>query len=320
MKITEKEIIKKYLKSLTFNNSNSLNLMDDIYYDKKKKIIFSTDTYEEGVHFLDSSNPAKFTKKIIRSTISDIICKGCKPKTYFLSLSINKFKRKWIKKLKNELMKESKKFDMYLGGGDTVKSRKKLSITVSVIGNVIKKPILRSTAKIDDDIYVTGNLGDSYLGLLIYLKKKNFGNLNKYFTKSYDEPNLPFNFSKYLHKFATSAIDLSDGLITDLENICNASKCGAHIYYPNMPISKNVKVLQYKKKINLINVFSKGDDYQILFTANKKDRKKIYLVSKKTSTKVTRLGKMSKGSIVKMTNRGVKVDLSIKNRGYIHKF
>ena len=320
MKITEKEIISKYLRSLTFNNNNSLNLMDDVYYDMKKKIIFSTDTYEEGIHFLNSVNSVKFIKKIFRSSISDIICKGCKPTTYFLSLSINKLKKKWLKNLKKELTKESKKFGIFLGGGDTVKSKKRLSVTISVIGDVVKKPILRSTAKINDDIYVTGNIGDSYLGLLVYLNRKSFGNLNKYFKKAYDEPILPFRFSKFLNRFASSSIDISDGLIADLENICIASKCGAHIYFSDLPISKNAKNILYKKKINFLNFFSKGDDYQILFTAHKKNRKKIDLISKKTTTKVTRLGKIVKGRLVKMTNSGVTVDLSTKNNGYIHRF
>ena len=317
MKITEKKIINNYLRPLTFGNTKALNLIDDVYYDPKKKIVFSTDTYEEDVHFLKSS---KFIKKIFRSSISDIICKGLMPKTYFLSLSINKFDKRWFKALKTVLKKESKKFGLFLGGGDTVKSNKKISVTISVLADAIKKPVLRSTAKKNDDIYVTGNLGDSYLGLLVYLKKKSFGKLNNYFKKSYDEPNLPYKFSKYLNKFASSSIDLSDGLITDLKNICHASKCGANVNFLNIPISKNAIFLLAKGQIDVLDIFSRGDDYQILFTANKKFRKQINLVSKKTSTKVTRLGKIVSGKIVEMTNRGKIVKLSVKNKGYIHNF
>ena len=90
MKITEQDIINKYLKKLTFNNKKSLKLNDDVYYDSQKKLIFSTDTYEEGTHFLDASLPEKFVKKIFRSSISDIFAKGVSPTTYFLSLSIPK--------------------------------------------------------------------------------------------------------------------------------------------------------------------------------------------------------------------------------------
>ena len=171
MKITEKIIIDNYLRPLTFKNKESLNLLDDVYFDKKKKIVFSTDTFIEGKHFLYSSRPEKFVKKIFRATISDILCKGAKPTVYFLSLGINKTNKKWLQKLKKELYKESKKFGIFLGGGDTVNS-KNTTITISVIGKVKKSPILRSGAKVNDDIYITGNLGDSYLGLLLNLKKK----------------------------------------------------------------------------------------------------------------------------------------------------
>ena len=73
MKISEQELINKYLKKLTFKNKSSLNLEDDVFYDSQKKLTFSTDTFEEGVHFVKSDDPSKFTKKIFRSAISDII-------------------------------------------------------------------------------------------------------------------------------------------------------------------------------------------------------------------------------------------------------
>ena len=98
------------------------------------------------------------------------MCKGAQPEVYFLSLSLNKANKKWLKVFSNELKIESKKFGLYLGGGDTIKS-KKLSITISVLAYTNKTPVLRSNAKNNDDIYVTGNLGESYLGLLVAQKK-----------------------------------------------------------------------------------------------------------------------------------------------------
>ena len=103
--ITENKIIKKYLRKLSFNNNKSLNLEDDVYYDNTKKIVFSTDTYEEGIHFIKSKNPENFTKKIFRSSLSDIICKGCEPKVYFLSLSLNDIDENWLKKFRSEYSK-----------------------------------------------------------------------------------------------------------------------------------------------------------------------------------------------------------------------
>ena len=86
----EFDIIKKYFSKLSFNNKNSLNLNDDVFFDKNKEIVISVDTYNEGIHFLNFNNPDLVIRKIIRSSISDLICKGVKPKYYFISGSGNK--------------------------------------------------------------------------------------------------------------------------------------------------------------------------------------------------------------------------------------
>lgn len=319
MKITEENIITDYLKPLTFNNINSLNLSDDIYYDNKNKIVISTDTYEEGIHFIKSSWPKFFVKKIFRASISDIICKGSKPKVYFLSLSINKINHKWLNSFKDELSKESKKFGLYLGGGDTIRS-KKLSVTITVIGEALKKPILRKTSHINDDLYITGNIGDSYIGLNVLLKKFNLGKFNNYFKKSFVEPVIQQKFSEHLHKFASASMDLSDGLILDLSRLCKASKCGAILSFIDLPFSKNLRNISKKKKINLKNVFSRGDDYQILFTSNPKNRNLIKSISKKTNTKISRVGKIIPQKIIKMDDGDKMNNFSTNKTGYIHSF
>ena len=317
--ITENTIINKYLKKLTFNNINTLGLNDDVYYDIKKKLVFSTDTYEENIHFLDFKNPKNFTKKIFRSAVSDIISKGGNPIVYFLSLSLKKLNNNWLKSFTSELSSDSKKYHVFLGGGDTVKSKKN-SISISVIGYIKKKPILRKNAKIGDDIYITGDLGSSYLGLLVKSKKKSFGKYNKLFVKNYLKPDLPFKFSKKLINFANSSMDISDGLIKDLKSLCYASKCGAQVNYNKLPFSKAAKILANNKKVNLKNIFSKGDDYQILFTASKKKRNLINTSAKQSSTKVTRVGVITTKKNDKIDNLVEILDLTSNKIGYIHKF
>jgi len=316
--LIEKNIIDSF-KKLTFRNKKSLNLSDDVYYDKEKKIVFSTDIYEENIHFLNSNNPKQFVKKLFRSSISDIIAKGSIPKTYFMSISFKKLKKKWLESFNNELLSESKKFDLFLGGGDTIRSNK-LTITLSIIGNVTSKPILRETAKLKDDIYVTGNLGNSYIGLQVNLKKLNLGKDNYYFKNCYSTPDLPFKFSKYLNKFASSSMDISDGLVKDLKSLCYASKCGAFLDFLSIPFSKRAIKAFNNKKINPIDIFSKGDDYQILFTAPKKHRKIIKTIAKKTYTKVTHIGEIRPKNRLKMSVNKKIFDLTSTNIGYIHTF
>jgi thiamine-monophosphate kinase len=131
----EFEIIKKYFSKLSFKNKSSLNLNDDVFFDKHKKLVVSVDTYVEGVHFIDFKRPDLVIKKILRSSISDLICKGVKPKYYFVSGSGNKnsFNKKNLKLISKSLNQEQKKYSIYLCGGDTTFS-KKLSFTIMCIG------------------------------------------------------------------------------------------------------------------------------------------------------------------------------------------
>tara|TARA_B100001540_G_scaffold294440_1_gene294386 strand:- start:340 stop:852 length:513 start_codon:yes stop_codon:yes gene_type:complete len=164
-------LIKKYFQKLSKKNPGSKFLNDDVFFDKKKQLVVSIDTYNEGVHFLNFKKPDLIIKKVIRSSISDLICKGVKPVYYFISGSGNKknFTKHNLQKISNSLKKEQQKFDIKLSGGDTTNSNK-VSFTISTIGfsnNIIE----RNRAKINDDIYVTGNIGDSYMGLMIEKKK-----------------------------------------------------------------------------------------------------------------------------------------------------
>ena len=167
----EFQLIKRYFSKIAKENKSALNLNDDVFFDKKNGVVISVDTYNEGYHFLNFKNPDLVIKKIIRSSISDLICKGVKPKYYFISGSGNKktFTKKNLKKISNSLLEEQKKYDIKLCGGDTTFSDK-LNFTIVSVG-FSKKIVYRNNAKINDEIYVTGNIGNSFIGLQV-LKKK----------------------------------------------------------------------------------------------------------------------------------------------------
>ena len=88
--MNEFEIIKKYFSKLTKNNPGALDLNDDVFFDKKKELVVSIDSYNEGFHYVNFKRPDLVIKKVIRSTISDLFCKGVKPKYIFLSGSGNR--------------------------------------------------------------------------------------------------------------------------------------------------------------------------------------------------------------------------------------
>ena len=317
----EFELIKKYFSKLSQNCPSSLNLNDDVFFNKTNKIVVSIDTYIEGKHFVNFKNPGLVIKKIIRSSISDLICKGSTPKYYFISASGNKktFTKSNLLKISKSFKEEQKKYNINLGGGDTVYSNK-LSFTIALIG-FAKKIVYRNKSKLNDDIYVTGNLGDSYLGLLVLknkirLKKK----LSNYFINQHYKPEVKYSLIGYLNKFATSSIDLSDGLISDLEKLTNVQKNSYHLFFDEIPISKNLAAVIKLKNLSKKNLISKGDDYQILFTANVKHRTFIKNISFLKKLKITRIGKIlnsrHKSSIVDRNGHQIKINY----KGYFHTF
>ena len=317
----EFDIIKKYFSNLVKSNKSSLDLNDDVFFDKKKSLVISIDTYNEGVHFFDFKYPELVIKKILRSSISDLICKGVLPKYYFISGSGNKktFTHKNLSKISNSLKQEQNKYGIFLCGGDTTFSNK-LSFSITSVG-YSKKIIYRNKAKFNDDIYVTGNLGDSFIGLKILQKKiKMSRKLQNYFVKNYFKPEIQIKLTKELIKFANSSIDLSDGLIDDLAKMINKQKLSYQLWEEKIPLSKHL--LNYLKKNNLkkSNFISNGDDYQILFTAGSDKSRIIQNTSKKLGIKITKIGKIilnnKKSSII--TKKGKY--LLIKNSGYKHQF
>ena len=317
----EFQIIKKYFSQLSNNNKYSLNLNDDVFFDRFQKLVVSVDTYVEGVHFIDFKKPDLVIKKIIRSSISDLICKGVKPKYYFVCGSGNNksFSSAKLKKISKSLKQEQKKYNIFLCGGDTVFSNK-LSFTITSIG-FAKKIIFRNNAKLNDDIYVTGNLGESFAGLMILKKKINTNKfLKKYFLNKYYLPNLHLKFIKKLLSFANTSIDISDGLVADLEKLLNKQKLSYKLYLNNIPISQNLKKLITLKKLNKASFISKGDDYEILFTARPSKSRIISKTAKSLGIKISRIGKIcSKFKKSQFIDEKEK-KITIKNKGYSHKF
>ena len=111
----EFEIIKRYFSKLSLNNQGSLNLNDDVFFEKSQKLVVSIDTYVEGTHFINFKNPELVIKKILRSSISDLICKGVNPKYYFISGSGNEksFSKNNLKMISKSLESEQKKYSIY---------------------------------------------------------------------------------------------------------------------------------------------------------------------------------------------------------------
>ena len=317
----EFELIKNYFQKISNNNPYAKKLNDDVFFDKKRKLAISVDTYNEGIHFPNFKYPNLVIKKIIRSSISDLIAKGVKPEYYFISGSgnKNKFTKRNLKMISDSLKQEQKKYGLKLSGGDTTNSSK-ISFSITSIG-FSKKIVERNNAKINDDIYVTGNIGDASIGLKVIKNNiKINSKLKKYFVKQFYCPNLPYKIYKEIDKFANTSMDISDGLIIDMKKLINKQKLSFDININKIPISKNFVFYLKKYKKRRIQYLFNGDDYQILFTAPERKRLLIKSIGKKMNQKFTIIGKINNGNkknLIKLDNKPLNLS---KFKGYSHKF
>tara|TARA_B100001027_G_scaffold112554_1_gene77696 strand:+ start:157 stop:1119 length:963 start_codon:yes stop_codon:yes gene_type:complete len=320
--MNEVQLIDKYLKRLTKKNNSSQGLNDDIFFDKSKKLAVSIDTYVEKVHFPNFKSPDLVIKKILRSSLSDLICKGVKPKYYFISASGNSksFSNKNLKKISNSLSLEQRRFDIELSGGDTVYSNTN-SFTCCVVG-YSNKIVKRHKSIIGDDIYITGHLGDSFIGLQILKKKISVPkSLKKYFISKFYMPSINLKMVNFLQKFANTSIDISDGLLIDLKKMTRQQKYGFSIRLDDIELSNQLKkVLSKNKRFKIENTIFNGDDYEIIFTSHKKNRSLINKYAKNKKLKIQRIGIILKKHHESCILKGNKKFRINKNPGYTHQF
>ena len=272
----------------------------------------STDMLNEKTHFFQNTDPFNLGWKALAVNISDIYAMGGVPKFALLAIALPKVKENWMKEFSNGLFSCAKKYKVELIGGDT--SKGPLSISICILGEVLKKNILlRSNAKKEDDIWVTGELGLAALGLAKLKSKIELPqSLSKKAIRALEKPMLHSSIIKSMGRLSHSAIDISDGLIADLTHILEASNVGANIFLKDIPMSTWIK----KNKLFDIGL-SGGDDYQLLFTAPKKNRNKINLVSKMPSIKLVRIGSIQKDkSLNIIDHKGMQYKL--KKGGYDH--
>ena len=166
--ISEKTIINKLFKKLNFNKLGTFNFENDAGYinnPKNYKTIITTDTITENIDFFLNDPPDSIAQKLFCVNLSDLSAMGSVPKAYTLNLSISSIiDYKWLIKFTNKLLLLQKKYNVYLLGGDISKS-KEISLSATFFGHAkLKYIISQNKCLIGDDIWVTGNLGESYLG------------------------------------------------------------------------------------------------------------------------------------------------------------
>jgi len=246
-KINELQIIEN-LRSIA--GRDSLGLLDDCAV--FGEYVITKDVLVAGVHFFPDDAPYNLARKALRVNLSDLAAMGAEPFGVLIGACLPKdISAEWLNDFNRGLKADIEEFGVQLLGGDTVFHDGALMLSVTAIGKT-SKPLLRSGAKIGDNIFVSGALGGGYLGLQNKLKGR--GDLR------YELPNPRIELGIKLREIANSCMDISDGLLLDLNRLCEASKVGAELVSAQIPLADMAA--------DLLEQISGGDDYELLFTAD----------------------------------------------------
>ena len=284
---------------------------------EKKTLAISTDTLVAGNHFLPDIDPADLAYKALAVNLSDLAAMGAEPAWLTLALTLPEADEAWLAAFSDSLFMQLNYYDMQLIGGDT--TRGPLSMTLGIHGFVPPgRALKRSGAKPGDWIYVTGTPGDSAAGLAILqdrLVVESAADAD-YLLARHLRPMPRVLQGQALRDLASSAIDLSDGLISDLGHILKASGCGARIDLDAMPLSD--ALLRHAEREQALRwALSGGEDYELCFSGPELNRGALDVAIGQLGARFTCIGQISAeadGLQLMQSGKPVQLDL----QGYDH--
>ena len=298
MSSSEFELIKKYFQNLTDDDSSvQCGIGDDasvIQIPHGMEIVLSIDTLLEDTHFPTDTLPSDIAYKALAVNLSDMAAMGAVPKWVLLSISLPENDEVWLEQFASGFLELAKQHSVNLVGGDM--SRGPLSITVQIQGLVpTGKALKRGGAQQGDLIYVSGTLGDAGVGLDIIQQKLVIADEHEmFFLNSLNRPEISIDAGLHLRDMASSAIDISDGLISDLRHILEASHVGAEIEMEKIPLSEGMQQC-IDKMVAWNYALTFGDDYKLCFTVSAKKHDKVISTFNDINTPVYCIGKITGG-------------------------
>lgn len=316
--MNEFDIIEKYFAGL-FSGSDNVVLAggDDcavVNVPEGRELCVSTDTLVTGVHFPRDAAGKVVAHRALAANVSDLAAMGATPLSCVLALTLSAVDHDWLKEFSEALGNLTKRWDIPLVGGNLARGNE-LSLTFSVLGTVARgKSLRRSGAQPGDAVYVTGSPGEAGAGLAQIQRDAGAASelVSRYL---YPEPRI--GLASDLVGLATAAIDISDGLVADLEHLCKASQIDSTIYQQYLPLS-SVLIESMGRERALTFVLSSGDDYELCFTAPAEVEETLSILSKKREVPITRIGSVDAGSgEVRLVDDDGKI-LDISARGYRH--
>jgi thiamine-monophosphate kinase len=262
----------------------------------------STDTLVEGRHFLSTVPPERLGHKALAVNLSDLAACGARPLAFTLALSMPRAQEDFLAGLARGMRALAQRFGIALVGGDTTAGP--LALTLTVFGQVPGgAALLRSGARAGDTLWVSGTLGDARLALEAFrgtlrLPEAAFEAARR----AMEQPEPRVSLGLALRGLATSAIDLSDGLLGDLGHILERSRVGAQVRLDDLPRSAHLSA--QPEAVQRSCLLAGGDDYELLFTAPAHAQAAVREAAARAGVAVTAVGQIVAGAGVRVLDAG----------------
>ncbi len=258
------------------------------------QLALSTDMLVEGRHFLSTVDPYRLGHKALAVNLSDLAACGAQPLGFSLSLALPQADVSWLEAFSGGLLALARQWDCELVGGDT--TRGPLCLSITVWGEVPRgQALLRSGARPGDDIYHSGKLGDARLALEVFRGRLDLnGHAFAAVRQAMELPQPRVALGMALRGIASSAIDVSDGLLGDLGHVLKASAVGALLQVDDLACSDILQAQgpAWRRMCTLCG----GDDYELVFTARPQHRAQVQEAAQTAGVPVHRMGVVQAGS------------------------
>jgi thiamine-monophosphate kinase len=317
-------MIAKLLSPLAANDPGAFGLADDaatVNVPADHELVITKDMLVEGVHFLRDDPPDLLARKALRVNLSDLAAKGATPKSYFLGLSLAPWiGDEWLTRFTAGLADDQKRFAISLSGGDTTATPGPLTVSITALGTVpVGRMIRRKGARPRDAVFMTGSIGDAGAGLAI-LRGEGVGlpDLSRAALISrYQLPEPRVALGPQLLGIASSALDVSDGLLADLGHIAKLAEVSIALDATKIPVSAATRALWGSGPEAVSRAATSGDDYEIAFTAPASTRSRLEELSRTSGVAITEIGRVEAGSGVHLLDDKGK-PIVVPRAGYTH--
>ncbi|UPY36668.1 thiamine-phosphate kinase [Sediminicoccus sp. KRV36] len=285
----EFRLIARHFRPLA--GADALGLLDDaalLTPPPGQQLVLSADAMVAGVHFLEDDPAETIGRKLLRVNLSDLAAMGAAPLGYLMTIALTPATDEaWLDGFVAGLGLDQREFGLQLLGGDTVSTPGPLSLSITILGHVPPGAALRRLgARPGDDLWVSGRIGDGYLGLRA--ARGAWPDPDGALARRYRLPEPRLALGLALRGLARACMDVSDGLLQDLSHLCRAGDCAAEVQAELIPVSDAAAPIAA--------LATGGDDYELLFAASPQDRAGVEAAGLAACTPVTRLGRFTAGA------------------------